>query len=229
MYERRIESSLYRTMAELQKLRRAEKPQAHDAGTGCRTRRDPKGDTRIAASGGHSPPYEDGSALALSENVIDSAKQSQLRGAGTMGLASSERDEGTPDGATTSAGDSAKQSQSAGGETTNRGSPKKGEETPDGVATNAAACVKQNQSEGAGTVDLVSSRSDEQTPDGVTTNEEDPACETKPISGGGSESRDFDLAAGPAAGRLPFSYGRAPVLNACSRAQDRQLRRMYPI
>jgi len=57
MYERRIESSLYRTMAELAKLRRAGKPQAHDATTGCRTRRDAKDDTRITASDGYSPPY----------------------------------------------------------------------------------------------------------------------------------------------------------------------------
>ncbi len=76
MYERRIESSLYRTMAELQKLRRAEKSQAHDAGTGCRTRRDAKEGTRIAANGWHSPPYE-GGAPDRSENVTDCVKQSQ--------------------------------------------------------------------------------------------------------------------------------------------------------
>ena len=57
MYERRIESSLYRTMAELQKLRRAEKPEAYNMGIDCRTRGDAKEDTRIAANGGHSPPY----------------------------------------------------------------------------------------------------------------------------------------------------------------------------
>jgi len=100
MYERRIESSLYRTMAELQKLRRAEKLEAHDATTGCRTRRAPGDDTRIAANGAHSPPRE-----------IDCAKQSQSRGTGTTDPASSKRDEETPYGVAASAGDCAKQSQ----------------------------------------------------------------------------------------------------------------------
>ena len=100
MYERRIESSLYRTMAELQKLRRAEKSEAHDAGIGCRTRRDAKENSRAAANGGQYPPCE-----------IDRAEQSQLRGTGTASFASLKRDEQTPDGVTTSAGNSAKQSQ----------------------------------------------------------------------------------------------------------------------
>jgi len=125
MYERRIESSLYRTMAELQKLRRAEKLEAHDAGIGCQTRRDAKENSRATANGGQYPPYE-----------IDRAEQSQLRATGTLGLASLKRDEQTPDGVTTSTSQCVKQSQSAGAETVNTGSPKGGEETPDGTATN---------------------------------------------------------------------------------------------
>ena len=105
MYEKRIESSLYRTMAELQKLRRAEKLEAHDAETGCRTRRDARQDTRVTANGGHSPPYQSGDASpgdrtpdGVTTIAGDCAKQSQLGGAGTTSLAPLKRDEGTPDG-----------------------------------------------------------------------------------------------------------------------------------
>jgi hypothetical protein len=141
MYERRIERSLYRTMAELQKLRRAEKPQAHDAGIGSRTRRDAKEDTRIKVSGGQCPPYEapvldpagdahvsKASCLRTAggtpatrppadrEFMTDCAKQSQLSpvdGVHSPPHESSEASPGeeTPYGVITSAGDSAKQSQ----------------------------------------------------------------------------------------------------------------------
>jgi hypothetical protein len=141
MYERRIESSLYRTMAQLQKLRRAEKPEVLHAGIGCRTRRDVKNDTRIAASGGHSPPCE-----------IDCAKQSQLGGDGTMGLASSKRDEGTPYGVTTNEPDCAKQSQSPSADTAVCSVPVSASlETQDvaslqDVGTSAASNAEQSQS-----------------------------------------------------------------------------------
>jgi len=125
MYERRIESSLYRTMAELRKLRRAEKPQAHDTTTGCRTRRDAKDDTRITANGAHSPPYESGDASP---------------------------GEGMPYGVTTSAGDSVKQSQSPAADGGVCSVPVRASlETQDvaslqNVGTNAANCAKQSQS-----------------------------------------------------------------------------------
>ena len=180
MYERRIESSLYRTMAELAKLRRAEKPQAHDAGIGCRTRRDAKEDTRIPANGGQCPPYE-----------IDHAEQSQSRGAGTTDLASSKRDEGRPDGVTTSAGDSAKQSQSPAADGGVCSVPVRASlETQDvaslrGGGTSAANNAKQSQSPPVDGVHGTPYESDDEspgdkTPDGVTTNGEDPASLTVP-------------------------------------------------
>jgi len=160
MYERRIESSLYRTMAELQKLRRAEKPEAHNGRSGCRTRRDAKDDTRIAATGGHSPPCE-----------IDRAEQSQILpmdGGHSPPCESGGASPGeeTPYGVTTSGGDSAKQSQSPPGDGVHgtpyeRADTGHGEGTPKGVTPNGGDCAKQSQSAGGaearvGTASLVS-------------------------------------------------------------------------
>jgi hypothetical protein len=137
MYERRIESSLYRTMAELRKLKRAEKSEAYDMGTGCRTRQDAKDRTRITGNGGHSPPCE-----------TDCAKQSQLApvdGAHGKPGESSETDPGeaTPYGVIASAGDSAKQSQfprvaGAHGTPCEGGEVSTGEEAPCGVTSSGA-------------------------------------------------------------------------------------------
>jgi len=144
MYERRIESSLYRTMAELAKLRRVEKPEAHDAGTGRRTQRDAKEGTRIPASGAHSPPYEtDG----VTPNRADCAKQSQFPPADAAvcsvpARASLEtQDVASPQAGGTSEANNAKQSQSTPvdgvhGTPYESGDNSSGDETPDGVTTN---------------------------------------------------------------------------------------------
>jgi len=137
MYERRIESSLYRTMAELAKLKRADKSEGYDGGIGRRTRRDAKDEARIAANGGHSPPCE-----------TDCAKQSQLAPVdsahGKPGE-SSETDPGeaTPYGVIASAGDSAKQSQfprvaGAHGTPCEGGEVSTGKEAPCGVTSSGA-------------------------------------------------------------------------------------------
>jgi len=125
MYERRIESSLYRTMNELRKLQGAEKLEAHEAGTSRRTARDAREDSRIAASGGHSPPYQSGEASP---------------------------GEGRHDGVTTSAGRSAKQSQSPAADGGVCGVPMRASlETQDiaslqSGATSTGNCAKQRQS-----------------------------------------------------------------------------------
>jgi hypothetical protein len=135
MYERRIESSLYRTMAELQKLRHTQEPQA---------------------SGEHCPPYECGDAPALSQNVIDFAKQSQSPpgdGVHSTPYEGGDASAGgeTPDGVTTNGGECAKQSQAMPGDGVHGtpyegGDASPGEGTPDGVTTSASNCAKQSQS-----------------------------------------------------------------------------------
>jgi len=174
MYERRIESSLYRTMGELKKLQRAEKTETYDMGITGRVRRDARDDTRIAANGGHSPPYqtagvttsagdcakqsqsapgdsvrctpcESGGGHSCSEDVIDFAKQSQF-----LAASSGPREGGTP-----SAGECAKQSQSVPGDGV-YGTPCEGNEagpgegTSYGVTTSAGDCAKQSQWAGGG-------------------------------------------------------------------------------
>jgi hypothetical protein len=141
MYERRIESSLYRTMAELQKLRRAEKPQAHDAGTGCRTRRDPRDETRIAANGGHSPPYETESVAPNNSGPCETKPMEPVCSVPVRASPETQDVASLQDVATSEA-DGAKQSQSAGAETVNPGSPENGEGTPDGVITSAGCETK---------------------------------------------------------------------------------------
>jgi hypothetical protein len=190
MYERRIESSLYRTMAELQKLRRMEKQEAWDAGTGCRTRRDVKDDTRITANGGHSPPYEAATQPpADREPTLDCAKQSQLRGAGTTSLAPSKRDEGTPEGVTPNGTDFAKQSQFPPAEAAVCSVPVRASPKTHDVASLRSVtmsednCAKQSQSARGETMNRGSPKRSDETPDGVTTSGETAACKTKPMPG----------------------------------------------
>jgi len=126
MYERRIESSLYRTMAELQKLRRA---QDREPGKGANVSKA----SRLRIAGGTpatQPP-------AGRELVSDSAKQSQSPpGDGVHGTpyesGDANADNDPSEGGTPSAGECAKQSQSMGEEVSSE------EETPDGVTTSTA-------------------------------------------------------------------------------------------
>ena len=130
MYERRIESSLYRTMAELQKLQRAEDPEPTGGANVSRA-------SRLRIAGGTPAPRPP----ADRENVTDSAKQSQSPAedgavCSVPVRASAEtQDVASLRGVATSAADSVKQSQSASAETVNPGSPKEGDQTPDGVTT----------------------------------------------------------------------------------------------
>ena len=212
MYERRIESSLYRTMAELAKLQGAEKSEAHEAGTGRRIRHDARKDTRIAANGGYSPPYE-----------IDRAKQSQLGGAGTMTLASSKRDEGTPDGVTPNKHGLCETKPM---EPVCSVPARASLETQDvaslrGGGTSAANNAEQSQSTGGETVSPASPKKEE-TPGGVTPSGEDPACKTKPMDG--PVENEAAPAVAPAAGGAKQSQrpvSAAAALRAIPRARPR--------
>jgi hypothetical protein len=150
MYERRIESSLYRTMNELKKLRRGEKPEAHDAGIGCRVRRDARDDTRIAANGGHSPPYQ---TAGVTTSAVDCAKQSQSAPGDSVRCTPCES--GGGHSCSEDVIDFAKQSQSSPGDgvygTPCEGSDAgPGEGTSYGVTTSAGDCAKQSQWAGGG-------------------------------------------------------------------------------
>jgi len=127
MYERRIESSLYRTMAELQKLRHVQE---------------------LEVNGGHSPPYQSGDTPTRSEKMTDCAKQSQILP--TDGGHSPPCESGGP-ALSESVTDSTKQSQWPSGDGVHgtpceSGDASAGGETSDGVTTSASDCTKQSQS-----------------------------------------------------------------------------------
>jgi hypothetical protein len=103
MYERRIESSLYRTMNELQKLRHAQDQESSKGANVSKASR-----LRIAGGTPATRPPDNRGLM------IDSAKQSQSPGGETVDPGSSKKGEETPYGVTTSAGDCAKQSQDGG-------------------------------------------------------------------------------------------------------------------
>jgi hypothetical protein len=145
MYERRIESSLYRTMNELQKLQRGRE---------------------LEADGGHSPPYKtcntgdaspgEETPEGVTPNGTDCAKQSQSTEVdGTVCSVPVRASLETQDvaslrGVGASAADCAKQSQSPPGDGVHgtpceSGDASPGEETPDGVTTNASDCAEQSQ------------------------------------------------------------------------------------
>jgi hypothetical protein len=161
MYERRIESSLYRTMAELQKLRRTRELEA-DGGANVSKA------SRLRTAGG-TPATQPPARPGLTS---DCAKQSQLPPvAGVHGppceSGEASPGEGTPDGVATSVGDSVKQSQFP---------PADG-----GVCSvPARASVRV-----AGILPAIRGRDalDTEAPDSVTTSGETSACETKPICG----------------------------------------------
>jgi hypothetical protein len=145
MYERRIESSLFRTMAELQKLRRGQESEADGGANVSKASR-----LRIAGGTPATRPSADG------ESAADCAKQSQSTEVdGTVCSvpvrASLEtQDVASLQGVAASAADCAKQSQSPPGDGVHgtpceSGDASPGEETPDGVTTSANDCAKQSQ------------------------------------------------------------------------------------
>jgi len=152
MYERRIESSLYRTMNELQKLQRT---QDQEPGKGANVSKA----SRLRIAGGTpatQPP-------ANRELMSDSAKQSQiLPRDGVHGTAyesgDANADNDLPEGGTPSASECAKQSQSMAEEVSSE------EETPDGVTTSAGDCARQSQPAGGEMAAPGSSEKGEETP-----------------------------------------------------------------
>jgi len=179
MYERRIESSLYRTMAELQKLRRGQESEADGGANVSKASR-----LRIAGETPATRPSADG------ENAADCAKQSQSTEVdGTVCSVPVRASLETQDVASrhdvvTNGADSAKQSQATEVDGTVCSVPVRASlETQDvaslqGVAASAANSAKQSQPAGAETMNPGTSKKSEETPEGVTTSA---VCETKPI------------------------------------------------
>jgi len=141
MYERRIESSLYRTMADS-----AEQSQI------------------LPMDGGHSPPCESASASpgeetpdGVTTSAGECAKQSQATSADDdvrsvpVRASLETQDVASLQDVARSATEIAKQSQSASAETTNPGSPKGGDQTPDGVTPNGEVLACETKP-AAGTV-----------------------------------------------------------------------------
>jgi len=162
MYERRIESSLYRTMAELQKLRRAQELEPAGAAQVSKASR-----LRIAGGTPATRPPAD------REFMTDSVKQSQ---SSVVNGGHSPPDE-TEVGASNevSSADQALQTSNV-----TLDSPR---EPPESVAPSEGDCTKQSQCGGANTMSLASPEKDEETPEGVTPSGEGPACRTEPIVG----------------------------------------------
>jgi len=147
MYERRIESSLYRTMNELRKLQHE---QDRESGAAVRS-----GSARASVGAGPCarPGQPQGVAPTASRqgattDAADFAKQSQSASGETASTESSKK-EGTPCGVTTSAGECARQSQSADGGVCSvpvRASPRMQDIAPPYALTaDAADFTKQSQ------------------------------------------------------------------------------------
>jgi len=187
MYERRIELSLYRTMAELQRLRRVRElePDAEDHAHSEKATIYARQCQIPPMDGGHSPPYKTGdTSHSLSETVTDCAKQSQSPADEEASSVKCDVSSGdpvlqpsnlmldtqreTPYGVTASEAGGAEQSPSAGAATVDPASSKRDEETPCGVTTNE--------------VDAGSPKGDQGTPEGVTPNGEEAACKTTPTA-----------------------------------------------
>jgi len=180
MYERRIESSLYRTMNELHKLRHTQDREPAGGASVSKASR-----LRIAGGTPATPPLTD------REMMTDSAKQSQILPASNH----------PPEGGTPSAGNRAKQSQILAGDGVQctpyesadaparsqnvidfaeqsqsragdgvqctayeGGDASAGDQTPDGVTASTSDCAKQSQSARAEMAARRSSEKGEETP-----------------------------------------------------------------
>jgi hypothetical protein len=149
MYERRIESSLYRTMNELQKLQHTQDRESAGGANVSKASRPQIGVEGRLRTTGRTPATR---PSADREYMTDSAKQSQsMPGDGVHstpyeGSDASDGGEETPYGVTTSAGNCAKQSQPAGGEMAAPRSSEKGEETPCRRHSQAYTCSAPNLS-----------------------------------------------------------------------------------